>query len=85
MVIVITLEMPVFEGLNCIVTKGNLHSVGLGKKKKKLCGSLCVQSARLSDIEGAFESPVKKTAEKIGCESRRNHLSGVCLQRTGLI
>ena len=23
-------------------------------KKKKLCGSLCVQSARLSDIEGAF-------------------------------
>lgn len=63
MVIVSTLEMPVFVGLSCIVTKGNLLSVGLGKKKK-LCGSLCVQSARLSDIEGAFESLVKKLRKK---------------------
>ena len=35
MVIVSTLEMPVFVGLSCIVTKGNLPSVRLGKKKKK--------------------------------------------------
>ena len=62
MVIVSTLEMPVFVGLSCVVTKGNLLSVGHGKKK--LCGSLCVQSARLSDTEGAFESPVKKLRKK---------------------
>ena len=35
MVIVSTLEMPVFVGLSCIVTKGNLFSMGLGEKKKK--------------------------------------------------
>ena len=63
MVIVSTLEMPVFVGLSCIVAKGNLLSVRLGKKKK-LCGSLCVQSARLSDIEVAFESLVKKLRKK---------------------
>lgn len=34
MVIVSTLEMPVFVGLSCIVTKGNLPSVRLGKTKK---------------------------------------------------
>lgn len=64
MVIVSSLEMPVFVDLSCIVTKSNLLSMRLGKKKKTLCGSLCVQSTRLSDIEGAFESPVKKLRKK---------------------
>lgn len=36
MVIVSSLEMPVFVDLSCIVTKSNLLSMRLGKKKKKL-------------------------------------------------
>lgn len=67
MVIVSTLEMPVFEDLSCIVTKGNLL-VGLGKwqfMKNSLSGFQTdfpcgFNGARFFDIEGAFESQVYK-------------------------